>query len=129
MYMCMCSRLYRYVHVYMYCTCRLPSFTPPSSPSLSLPLSLSFCFSLPALQGDTDFTSSGEYTSGSHLEIPGLSDPNSINVEESLSPRSLSVLKEKKSLLAEKLQSHSLRGLAGLPSVPLVDYTELDLPR
>ena len=58
-----------------------------------------------------------------------LSVPGDVNVEESLSPASLSLLKEKKSLLAERLQASSLRHHAGLPSTPLADFTELEMPR
>jgi hypothetical protein len=51
-----------------------------------------------------------------------------VNVEESLSPASLSVLKEQRSLLAERLLTSSLRNHAGLPSTPLDDYHELEMP-
>ena len=55
--------------------------------------------------------------------------PDQVDVEESLSPVSMSILKEQRSLLAERLQNTSLRTHAGLPSTPLVDFTEVELPR
>ena len=61
------------------------------------------------------------------LEIPGLGEE--VDVEESLSPRSLSRLQARKSLLEERMLNSSMRNMSGLPSVPLRDYTEIDLPR
>jgi hypothetical protein len=54
--------------------------------------------------------------------------PDEVDVEESLSPVSMSVLKEQRSLLAQRLQDTSLRTHAGLPSTPLIDFSELNMP-
>ena len=55
--------------------------------------------------------------------------PGEVDVEESLSPVSMSLLKEQRSLLAQRLQNTSLRTHAGLPSTPLIDFSELNMPR
>ena len=38
-------------------------------------------------------------------------------------------MKEQRSILAERLLTTSIRSHAGLPSTPLVDFTEINLPR
>ena len=38
-------------------------------------------------------------------------------------------MKEQRSILAERLLTTNIRSHAGLPSTPLVDFTEIDLPR
>ena len=63
------------------------------------------------------------------VSSPLLGVPDEVNVEESLSPLNLSVLKEQRSLLAERLRNTSLRTHAGLPSTPLIDFSELNMPR
>ena len=38
-------------------------------------------------------------------------------------------MKEQRSILAERLLTTNIRSHAGLPSTPLVDFTEINLPR